>query len=171
MAAAPPHSWPFASAAILCSMEMALAGPSSPPPPCQPPPPPCSPSFPHSPAPRPSAPRVPLAAAAAQPPFFLKGRVEGGFGVRPRERRLCRPIDAQTGGPGPAAPPFDVLLIGPGRRGRSPRGVLLGREQRPGVASRALGSWGARPGLECGVHRDPAGGRAASPCLERVEDE
>ena len=119
MAAAPPHSWPIASAAILFSFEVALAGPSFPPP-CQPPPP-CSPSFPHSPAPRPSAPPVPLA-AEAQPPFFLKGRVGGGYRVRPCVRRLCWPIGIQIGGPGPVAPPPEALLIGSGRRGRFPRG-------------------------------------------------
>lgn len=85
MAAAPPHCWPSASTAILFSAEMALAVLGS-----------LLlllslllPAVPPSLAPRPSAPLVSLATAAAQPPFFLKGRVkekeEGGYGARPRE--------------------------------------------------------------------------------------
>lgn len=132
MAAAPPHCWPSASAAILFSTEMALAVLGS-----------LLlslllPAVPPSLASRPSAPLVSLATAAAQPPFFLKGRVkereEGGYGARPYERRLGGPTGTQTGGLGPAAPPPEALLICSGRRGRSPRGagVLAGRGQRPG---------------------------------------
>lgn len=79
MAAAPPHCWPSASAAILFSTEMALAVLGS-----------LLllslllPAVPPSLASRPYAPLVSLATAAAQPPFFLKGRVkeeeEGGMG-------------------------------------------------------------------------------------------
>lgn len=149
MAAAPPHCWPSASAAILFSTEMALAVLGS-----------LLllslllPAVPPSLASRPYAPLVSLATAAAQPPFFLKGRVkeeeEGGYGARPYERRLGGPTGTQTGGLGPAAPPPEALLICSGRRGRSPRGagVLAGRGQRPGrgvgVQAQGAGRAGAQ---------------------------
>lgn len=142
MAAAPPHSWPSASAAILFSTEMVLAGLGSPPPPPSQLPPPCSPSFL---TPRPSALCVSLAAAAAQPPFFLKRRVEekeeGGYEARPRERRLGQPIGTLLWPAAPPPTPSSVDWLG------QERAVPTGRrsETRVRRAARDAGG-GARGG-------------------------
>lgn len=159
MAAAPPHSWPSASAAILFSMEMAPAGPGFPPPPFHPPPP-CSPSFPSSPAPRPSASRPPLETVAAQPPFFLKGgwrkRREAGAGrdfVSDGDPTNWCP-DRRTG-PSGSAPRGSVDWLGregavPAGRG-SPGGAgaeaAARREAGAVGAGPGAGRVGARPGL------------------------